>query len=143
MCSNASTPTLLEEPLVLRLHPGDDLRQCIEARCRVESASWIVVSGIGSLDLAMLRYAGSEAPARLLGPWELISLAGTVSADGAHLHALVSDSEGRVLGGHVCAGCIVATTAELALLPLNSQRLGRAVDPATGYSELLISPSAQ
>ncbi|MHA7817385.1 MAG: PPC domain-containing DNA-binding protein [Pseudohaliea sp.] len=128
------------EPLVLRLHPGDDLRLALEAESLRRAASWILISGIGSLDVAMLRFAAAGAPSPLAGPLELLSLAGTVSVDGAHLHAVVADAAGGVCGGHVCAGCTVATTAEIALLPLAGTRLGRRMDPATGHPELTMRP---
>jgi len=136
--NSANSPA---EPLVLRLHPGDDLRLALEAEARRRDASWILFSGIGSLVAAMLRFAAAEAPSPLAGPLELLSLAGTVCAEGAHLHAVVADGSGAVSGGHVCAGCTVATTAEIALLPLAELRLGRRIDPVTGHPELTVRPA--
>ena len=86
--------------LPLRLHPGDDLRLRLEQA--VGAAGWpgaFVVSGIGSLTVAVLRYAGAEQTTRIHADLELLSLAGSISADGAHLHAVVADAQGRVLGG--------------------------------------------
>jgi predicted DNA-binding protein with PD1-like motif len=129
------------DPLVLRLKPGDDLRRALEQEARHRDASWILLCGIGSFSTAMLRFAAAAAPSPLAGPLELLSLAGTVCADGAHLHAAVADGSGAVSGGHVCAGCIVATTAEIALLPLRDTCLGRREDPATGHPELTVRPA--
>jgi predicted DNA-binding protein with PD1-like motif len=129
------------EPLVLRLHPGEDLRLALEAEAKRRDDGWILLSGIGSFSAAMLRYADAGAPTPLAGPLELLSLAGTVCADGAHLHAVVANGTGAVTGGHVCVGCTVATTAEIALLPLAELRLGRRMDPATGHPELTVSPA--
>ncbi|MEQ8262726.1 PPC domain-containing DNA-binding protein [Pseudohaliea sp.] len=131
------------EPLVLRLRPGDDLRLALEQEARQRDASWILLCGIGSFSTAMLRFAAAAAPAPLAGPLELLALAGTVCADGAHLHAAVANGSGAVSGGHVCAGCIVATTAEIALLPLRDTRLGRREDPATGHPELMVRPAGR
>ena len=126
-------------PIVLRLRPGDDLRQALEARARAHGTSWILLSGIGSLRMAMLRYAGAEEPVKRAGPLEILSLSGTVCPDGAHLHALLADAEGVPRGGHVCAGCEVATTAELTLLESGNVVLRRALDAETGYHELLVT----
>ncbi|CAN5418069.1 hypothetical protein BH10PSE17_BH10PSE17_13510 [soil metagenome] len=98
-----------------------------------------VVSGIGSLDGACLRYAGVDKPEALTGELEIVSLAGSLSADGAHLHAVLSTSQGRVLGGHVAPGCTVRTTVELLLAVLPDHRFSREIDPSTGYPELVIT----
>lgn len=143
MTTDTNSPPPLATPVVLRLHPGEDLRLALEALARRDGQSAILVSGIGSLSVAMLRYAGADAATCLPGPLELLSLAGTLSPDGAHLHALVADGLGLVRGGHACAGCIVATTAELTLLPLGGVRLGRAMDPVTGYAELVVGREDQ
>jgi predicted DNA-binding protein with PD1-like motif len=127
------------EATPLRLHPGDDLRGALDAALAARScAAGFVLSGIGSLGAARLRYAGIETPATLLGDLEILTLAGTLSPTGSHLHMSVSDSEGRVRGGHVAPGCIVRTTAELLVAWLPAWRFTRELDPATGFAELTI-----
>ena len=118
----------------LRLNPGDDLRGALEAGGR----TGFVVAGIGSLVHAQLRFAGESGPTRIEGPLEILTLSGSLTPAGAHLHASLSDASGRVLGGHVCAGCEVRTTAELLVAPLPPGSLSRAVDGATGFPELVI-----
>ena len=97
-----------------------------------------VVQGIGSLSVAQLRYAGQPQPTELRGDLEILTLAGSVSPDGAHLHMTVSDAQGRVFGGHVGVGCIVRTTAELLLALLPEHRYAREHDALTGFKELAI-----
>jgi predicted DNA-binding protein with PD1-like motif len=127
------------QTLALRLDPGDDLRASVVAALLASGhEAGFVVQGIGSLNVAQLRYAGRPQPDELRGDLEILTLAGSISADGAHLHMSVSDAQGRVLGGHVCAGCIVRTTAELLLALLPGQRFTRELDPRTGYPELKI-----
>ena len=118
----------------IRLNPGDDLRGTLE----VLAHTGFVVAGIGSLTQAQLRFAGDPGPTRIEGPLEILTLSGSLTPAGAHLHASLSDAAGRVLGGHVCAGCEVHTTAELLVAPLPAGSLSRAIDPATGYAELVI-----
>ena len=118
----------------LRLNPGDDLRGVLEALGR----TGFVVAGIGSLAHAQLRFAGEPGPTRIDGPLEILTLSGSLTPAGAHLHASVSDAAGRVFGGHVCAGCEVRTTAELLIAALPPGSLSRAFDAATGYAELVI-----
>lgn len=123
----------------LRLHPGDDLRGSLEDWTRANDvAAAFVAAAVGSLSVAQLRFAGRDAATRIDGPLELLVLSGTLSPDGAHLHASVADSDGRVSGGHVGAGCTIRTTGEIVVGVLPDLALAREHDPATGYRELLV-----
>jgi uncharacterized protein len=125
----------------LRLQPGDDLRQALETWMgEQEEQAGCVISGIGSLSVAELRFAGAAAATTIHGELEILSLSGTLSADGAHLHIAVADSSGAVIGGHLCVGSLVRTTAELVVGLLPEWRFNRELDPATGFAELQISP---
>ena len=44
-----------------------------------------------------------------------------------------------MIGGHLCAGSLVRTTAELVIGLLPEWRFRRELDPVTGYAELRIS----
>ena len=72
--------------LPLRLKRGGDIRLYLG---QVVTAGGLpgafVVSGIGSLTAAMLRYAGAEETSRIEADLELLSLAGSISDDAAHL----------------------------------------------------------
>jgi hypothetical protein len=127
--------------LPLRLSPGDDLRAALDAALGASGAqAAFVVSGIGSLREARLRYAGRDTPRHVVGDFEILTLAGTLGSGGSHLHASLADADGRVFGGHVAPGCIVRTTAEILLALLDDVRFERAPDAATGYAELAIRP---
>ena len=60
----------------------------------------------------------------------------------AQLRFAIADSSGAVVGGHLCTGSLVRTTAELVIGLLPEWRFSRELDPATGYPELRISPQA-
>jgi predicted DNA-binding protein with PD1-like motif len=125
----------------LRLSPGVDLRVALEQLLRQEGVqAGCVISGIGSLSVARLRLAGQEAITPLSGDLEILSLAGTLSPDGAHLHIAVADNAGTVTGGHLCPGSLVRTTAELVVGLLPEWHFSRELDPATGCAELKIRP---
>ena len=128
----------------VRLSPGDDLRVAVEgllSQCASHAA--FVIQGIGSLGVAQLRFAGAGTPTELRGDLEILTLAGSVSPNGAHLHMAVADAQGRVFGGHVARGCVVRTTAELLLVLLPQHRFSRELDAATGYAELSIRHDPQ
>ena len=123
----------------LRLQPGDDLRQALETWMgEQEEQAGCVISAIGSLSVAELRFAGAAAATTIRGDLENLSLSGTLSPDGAHLHIAVANSSGAVIGGHLCSGSLARTTAELVIGLLPEWQFRRERDPATGYAELAI-----
>ncbi|HZF83210.1 MAG TPA: PPC domain-containing DNA-binding protein [Burkholderiaceae bacterium] len=125
--------------LPVRLPAGADLRRALEeAAAAFAPEGCFVVSGIGSLQDAQLRLAARDAPTGFDGPWEILSLAGTLTRDGAHLHIALSGSQGQVVGGHVVHGNRVRTTAEVLLCRPAGWVLGRGPDAATGYDELQV-----
>ena len=88
--------------------------------------------------MAQIRFAGAPACTELRGDLEILSLGGSLSPDGPHLHIAVSDASGRVTGGHMGPGCVVRTTAEVMVLLLPGHRFSREHDPATGFKELFV-----
>ena len=127
------------ETLPLRLTPGQDLRAALQQALLDHGAqAAFVLQGIGSLSAAQLRLAGAGQPIELRGDIEILTLAGTLSPDGAHLHMALADAQGRVYGGHVAAGCIVRTTAEVLVALLPGRRFAREPDAVSGYSELVV-----
>jgi predicted DNA-binding protein with PD1-like motif len=125
--------------LPLRFGPGIDLRAALQgvlAQHAVQAA--YVIQGIGSLSVARIRFAGMAEPAALHGDLEILTLGGTLSADGVHLHISVSDAAGRVVGGHMGPGCTVRTTAEVLVALLGDYRFTRELDALTGFPELAI-----
>ncbi len=127
--------------LPIRLSPGDDLRAALDAALAASGAeAAFVVSGIGSLREARVRFAGRDTPHHAVGDLEILTLSGTLGSGGSHLHASLSDTDGRVFGGHVAPGCVVRTTAEILLVVLDDVRFAREHDVQTGYAELRITP---
>jgi len=135
----------MPETHVLRLHPGEDLRAALstaftELEASQNTGAACIISAVGSLSRAVLRYAGQPEGTLLVEPLELITLSGTLSADGVHLHASVATAGGEMLGGHVMPGCMVRTTAEIVLAPLPGWVFTREHDARTGFKELVATP---
>jgi predicted DNA-binding protein with PD1-like motif len=97
-----------------------------------------VLQGIGSLSTGQIRFANMREATVLQGSLEILTLAGSLAPDGAHLHISVADAQGRVVGGHVGYGCIVRTTAEILIALLPDCHFSRASDAESGYKELAI-----
>ena len=125
----------------LRLGPGADLRRVLDVHAFADGGrSGFVVAGVGSLEAPRIRLAAASQASTVAGPVELIAISGSLSEDGAHVHVVVANAQGQVLGGHLGYGSRVRTTVELLLAPVPGFRLSRVPDPATGYPELVVSP---
>ena len=70
--------------------------------------------------------------------YEVLSLVGTVESGNSHLHISISDTKGRVFGGHLKHGSIVSTTAEVAIGELEDTVFTRVYDEKTGFDELIV-----
>ncbi|CAN7377244.1 PPC domain-containing DNA-binding protein [Polaromonas sp. LjRoot131] len=135
----------MPQPHVLRLNPGEDLRSTLtkafaQLQAEQQTTAACIISAIGSLSQAVLRYADQPNGTVLQEPLELLTLSGTLSPDGVHLHASVATARGEMRGGHVMPGCIVRTTAEIVLAPLPGWVFTREHDARTGFKELVARP---
>lgn len=133
-------------PLALRLQPGQDLKVELDnlAQSRSIEAACILTCA-GSLTKAVLRYANQEHAVELDGYFEIVSLTGTLSRHGSHLHIAIADGTGQTIGAHLLEGCKVYTTAEIVIGILAEVSFLRTVDLQTGYPELEIAnrPTSQ
>ena len=124
---------------IIRLKPGQDLKGEIEAlvlRAKIE-AGWMVTC-VGSLTEFNLRFANQPDGTKQQGYFEIVSLVGTVSTNGSHLHLSVSDSTGVTTGGHLLNGCKVYTTAEIVIQQHPDMIFTREKDGSTEWPELQI-----
>ena len=127
------------QAVAMRLHPGEDLRLRLQACLReVDADAAVMMTCVGSLRCADLRLADESLPGPVEGPFEIVSLLGTLGRGSGHLHIALADGAGRVMGGHVRPGCIVHTTAEVVLGLLPDLVFGRQFDPQTGFDELVV-----
>lgn len=122
---------------VLRLLPGEDVRRSLESWCAegsIEAAC--VVSAVGSVTHAHLRYGGRDEGTMTTGDLEVVALSGTLSRHGGHLHLAVSDAAGVTTGGHLLTGTLVRTTLEVVVQEIGGLRFIRRRDERTGFDEL-------
>jgi predicted DNA-binding protein with PD1-like motif len=126
--------------IALRLRPGEDLRRALDSLARERAIdAACVVTCVGSLRRAVLRLAGGDRVVELEGPFEIVSLVGTLSQHGSHYHVALADRESRTVGGHLKDGCIVYTTAEVVIQIVPGVRFLREHDEETGFGELVVT----
>ncbi|MCB9850662.1 MAG: DNA-binding protein [Phycisphaerales bacterium] len=129
--------------IALRLRPGSDLRGELEAAAkRHHLRAAAIVTCVGSLNHANLRLANANDSKIIPGKLEIVSLTGTLSPDGVHLHISVSDETGKTFGGHLLKGSEIYTTAEIVIVELPDIAFTREIDADTTYHELMIRPQS-
>lgn len=123
----------------LRLRPHQDLRGELEALARSRDLhAAFILTCVGSLRHAALRLADKDETTHYDAKFEILSLVGTLSPDGAHLHIALADGTGRTIGGHLMDGNLIYTTAEIVVGELEDVHFSRPIDPETTYDELTI-----
>jgi len=125
---------------VFRLKPGEDLRRSIQALVKEKNieAGWINTC-VGSLTDYTIRFANRQEGSHGSGHFEIISLTGTVSVNGSHLHISISDSTGKTSGGHLLDGCKIYTTAEIVIGSTTAYEFIRKKDGSTEWEELQVN----
>jgi uncharacterized protein len=123
-----------------RLKPGQDLFDSIQAFVvdkKIEAGC--ILSSVGSLTHAKLRFANREHLTDYEGFFEIVSLIGILSTNGSHLHISISDGDGKTIGGHFENGCKVYTTAEIVLAAFDDVVYKRELyENDSGYDELVV-----
>lgn len=129
---------------VFRLKPGSDLIKEIESYVKANNiqAGWIGC-GVGSLTDYNIRFANQAQGSKGSGHFEIVSLIGTVSANGSHVHIGVSDSTGKTIGGHLLDSNFVYTTAEIVIQESNDFVFTREKDGSTPWEELQVKNKNQ
>lgn len=124
---------------VFRLTKGNDLLHEIQQFLHVKQIrAGVILSGVGCVDQFHIRLADGVSELHIEDSFEIVSLTGTLSLQGSHLHISFSGKDGRTLGGHLMSGCLINTTAEICILELNDICFERQYDSSTGYDELVI-----
>jgi hypothetical protein len=140
----------LSETFVTRLRPGEDLFERITEIYKENGMEQMVVlSAIGSLQDVEFRdlKTGIELPVVLdktnlmvhHGPFELLSLEGNVvPMDGQpvlHLHVILGESQGQVIGGHLFKAKVFTTT-ELWFAKVKGTKVHKDKSSVTGLTEM-------
>lgn len=125
---------------VIRLMPGEDIILSLDAYCRkhdIEAA--YMATCVGSLNQVTFRKGHNKQINTFKGAYEIVSMTGTLSKGGMHLHGSMSDEAFKVIGGHLIRGCIVQATAEIVIVEMEGRQLTRSKDEVSGFKELKIT----
>lgn len=123
----------------LRLQPDQDLKNAlIEFTLAENIKAGYIITCVGSLQQACIRFAGLNTADIFRQKFEILSLSGTLCPDGVHLHIALADSNGRVIGGHLVNGNIIFTTAEIVIGTVPGITFARLDDAASGFKELVV-----
>lgn len=127
------------ENYTFRLQSGQDLLENIDAfviERQIEAGC--ILSGVGSLKHVRLRFANRKDSTEFDGYFEIVSITGTVSVHGSHVHISISNAEGATIGGHLVAGCEIYTTAEIVIAAFPNVIYKREFAEDSGYDELKV-----
>lgn len=138
-CTNNTAMENNKNLFALRLKPGEDLQAGIVRTVKTNhiEAGWIATA-VGSLTHYNIRFANQPEGASGEGHFEIVSLVGTLSSNGNHLHISISDSTGKTIGGHLLEGCKVYTTAEIVIQATDKYTFTREKDGSTPWEELQV-----
>lgn len=123
----------------VRLIEGMDLKNEIQRLVeKKQIKAGVILSSVGCISKARFRVADGINIKEIDENMEILSLNGTLSPKGVHLHISCSDSDGISFGGHLVEGNVVNTTCELVIGILENYKFDRVMDSNTGYEELTI-----
>lgn len=120
-----------------RLFKDEDLLDTITQVAEKTKVSAGVFFLIGTLKKAKMGFfrEGRYETIEMNQPLEIVSCIGNISIKKnkifAHAHMAVSDAKGRVFGGHVMPGSIIAATGEMVLIEAVDIKLLRKLEERT------------
>lgn len=124
---------------IFRLTKGMDLKEEIIKYCEDNNIkAGIIGACVGCCYEIKFRLAGGKKFYHKEADYEIVSMTGTISESGVHIHVAFSDDEGVTVGGHLTEGCLVNSTAEIVIIEVDNYKLTREMDETTGYKELVI-----
>ena len=123
----------------IRLKPGEDLKHSLQTFVNEKNiqAGWMITC-VGSLTEYHIRFANQQQASNDKGYFEILSVNGTLSVNGSHLHICIADATGKTIGGHLSEGCIIYTTAEIVIGESKEWVFTRENDGTTEWKELQV-----
>ena len=134
------------DTLVIRIDKGEEIVEQVRAVAEKEEIRLAGVEALGAVDDFTVGLYNVEEKKyysnRFQGPYEIVSLTGTVNTkDGAfyqHLHMSAADGSGAVFGGHLNRA-VVSATCEM-ILRVIPGRVDRLLDEEVGLNLFSFDP---
>ena len=131
---------MLFRSIVARIDPGEEIHEQLEKIALREGIRLAEVSALGAVDdftVGVYKVAEKQYYANSFqGPFEIVSLTGTISTkDGAyyaHLHMSAGNEKGEVFGGHLNRARVSAT-CEMVISVIDGT-VERRFDPEIGLN---------
>lgn len=125
-----------------RLKPGQEIiSELLEIIKNENIPAGFIITAVGGFSHIKCRMAGATPDKQDIreydGKFELVSMVGTLSKDGVHIHVSFSDETGKVIGGHLKSG-VVYPTLEIVIGIDNDSSYNRKLDEDTGFKELVV-----
>jgi uncharacterized protein len=125
--------------IAFRLKPNEDLKAGIEKIVQDNKIqAGYIITAVGSLTDYNIRFANQAQGSTGKGHFEIVSLVGTLSTEGSHIHISISDSAGKTIGGHLMDKNLIYTTAEIVIGYTDKYKFARKADGTTPWKELLV-----
>lgn len=123
---------------ILRLDPGEELRQEVEKFCKEQGINTAWVNALGSskeLELAYYILENKEYETKsFLQNFEITTVTGNIALKDdnpfIHIHGTFSDRAMNVIGGHINR-CVISATCEVSIRK-TEEAMGRKYDDLTG-----------
>lgn len=141
LACKSKTMQASDKTYAFRLKPGQDLKASIDSFVQAHQleAAW-VQTGVGSLTEYHIRFANQPNGTKGAGHFEIVSLVGTLSVNGSHIHISIADSTGKTIGGHLLEGNKIYSTAEIVIGSSKDFQFKREEDGTTPWKELQVKP---
>ena len=107
----------------IHLNSNEDLLLFLENFGKEYNSNGFILGVVGNLSQASFKCPGKNSATLLVGNLEIISLNGTISPSGPHIHLSISDNSCKVWGGHLEKGTIILKGVDLLIGITNQEYL--------------------
>lgn len=125
-----------------RLKDGVELKEHLKKFAQEKNIdAAVVLSAVAGAKRAELRMPGATTNRKNIktfkGDLEVVSIQGTLSKEGYHIHIALSNKKSLVFGSPL-EKMVVRITAEVTILEIPNRKFLRELDEETGFKELSI-----
>ena len=125
---------------IVRMDPGEEIQEQLRAIAQEERIQLASVSALGAINDFTVGVFNTETKVygsnRFQGPYEIVSLTGTIDTmDGkfyTHLHMSAGNAQGQVFGGHLNRA-VISATCEMVVTVIPGS-VDRAFSPEVGLN---------